>query len=330
MKVLILSSPEDTHAQAVEGHLKDMGVGVDYLRFNDLLQQCKVAVRLEGGSQSYAVNKQNGELLDLSSYSSIWHRRPGRIQAGQFIEPWIGQMVEQETRAALDGIFASLPCLWVNHPRNDYACMQKLWQLKVASDLGLSIPRTVVTNDPEVVREFVDVCDGDVVYKLISELSNRSIPAYEEPRGVCTLPLRTQDLEFIDQVGHAMHLFQKRIEKAYELRVTVVGSKIFCVRIDSQSGSAKLDWRNDYSVNMEPSTLPEDISRRILALMKAMGLNYGAMDFCVTHDGQQVFLEINPVGQYLWLEQRCQLPISLELARLLAHTAEPLAHSVSV
>src|ERR1700693_3852897 len=117
MKVLILASPEDAHAQVVDGHLKDMGVCVDYFHFKELLNQYKVAVRLEGGSQSYAVDKQNGELVDLSGYSTIWHRRPGRIQANQFIEPWIGQMVEQEARAAIDGIFASLPCLWVNHPR---------------------------------------------------------------------------------------------------------------------------------------------------------------------------------------------------------------------
>lgn len=262
--------------------------------------------------------------LDLRDYTSIWYRRPGSVVAGPSPEPWVGRMIEQEARYTLDGVLRTLNCIWMNFPANDAACMLKLWQLELASRIGLKIPKTIVTNEPPLVQAFYNDCKGEVIYKLISEQSNFAIPAHETPRGVSTLPLREDDLAFLTQVAFGPHLFQEKIEKACELRVTVVGKKLFAIKIDSQSGKGTLDWRNDYSVDMEPCELPEEIHERCLLLTKNLGLNYGAIDLILTPQGEYVFLEINCAGQYLWIEDRTNLPISLEIARLLSSKAEPL------
>ncbi len=328
--ILILASPNDLHAMAVERHLQEMNAVVHYLRYEELLNSYRIALTFEGGTQSYTIQKQNNEPLDLSACASIWNRRPGQIVTDKFAVSWLEEMVKLETQATVQGMFASLPCLWVNHPRKDQACLQKLWQLKLAADLGMTIPKTLVTNDPELVESFFHDCGGEVVYKLIAENSNHAIPGYENPRGLSTLQLRQQDLAFLQQVQYAPHLFQKRIDKAFELRVTIVGQEIFCALIDSQSGQGKIDWRQDYSVKMEPHRLPETTARQSLELMRKLGLNYGALDYCVTPEGEHIFLEINCAGQFLWMEQRCKLPISLEIAKLLTRQEEPLVHPVSL
>jgi glutathione synthase/RimK-type ligase-like ATP-grasp enzyme len=328
MKVLILSSIDDPHAKAVGDLLNTMGVHVDFLKLTDFLETCSVSFELGTSNQVCLLERMQGD-LNLNEYFSIWYRRPGLVKAPKFVQPWIGRMVESEARSALDGIFRSLSCVWMNLPSNNAACNDKLWQLQVASQIGLKIPETIVTNKPSVVANFFDKCDGQVIYKLIGEQTNQAIPANENPRGVSTLTLRKQDLPYLDQVVHAPHLFQRCIQKAYDLRVTVVGHEIFCTRIHSQEGLGKTDWRHDYTVPMDPFTLPPDIAAMCLMILRRLGLNYGAIDLVLTPDDQYVFLEINCGGQYLWVEKKTQQPISQAVANLLIGKSEPLVKTIT-
>jgi glutathione synthase/RimK-type ligase-like ATP-grasp enzyme len=329
-RVLILSSPEDNHARIVCEILEQMNVQVDYLRREELIEHCTLSYST-GTTDDLCLLERREEKLDFYAYSAIWHRRPGSIRAGNHVEPWISRMIEQECISAFDGILRTLPCLWMNYPPNDNLCLAKLWQLHVARQVGFRIPETIVTSDPEMVRTFFEKCDGQVIYKMIFEGSSFVMPPNERPSGISTTPLRKADLPFLDQVVHGPHLFQKSIQKAYELRVTVVGKKIFCIKIDSQSGRGKNDWRLDYSVPMEQTDLPIEISQKCLALMQILGLNYGALDLIVTKDDQYVFLEINCAGQYLWIESLVKnVHISKEIANLLAGESEPLVPPATI
>jgi len=325
MKVLILSSTDDKHAQKVNEVLLSMNVGVDFLKLNDLIETADITFEIGTGNPVCSFAKPDKD-FDLHAYSSIWYRRPGAVRAPHFFEPWIGKMVESEARSAVDGIFRSLNCLWVNAPANNLACADKLWQLQMAQKLGFTIPETLVTNKPHLVREFFDRCSGQVIYKLMGEQTNLAIPANENPRGVSTLPLRQEDLPHLEQVSLSPHMFQRCVQKAYDIRVTVVGSEVFGTRIDSQSGRGKVDWRHDYSVAIEAFSLPKEISDQCLLLTKKLGLNYGAIDLILTKEGQYIFLEINCGGQYMWIEVRTQQPISLAVARLLAGSIDPLVN----
>lgn len=329
MKVLILASPDDGHGQVVATALAKIGAHVDFFSFSEFIEQCSLSFQI-GGKDKLTRIKRAQETLDLRSYTSIWHRRPGLFKPGRFVESWISEMVQRETISAVGGILRTVPCLWVNDPISDVAATSKLWQLEIATEVGLTIPETLVTNSPEKVREFFEYCDGQVIHKLISDQTAFAIPPAEVPAGIATLPLRKQDLEHIDQVRHAPHLFQRNVAKAFELRVTIVGNKIFSIKIDSQIGRAKLDWRNDYSVPMSAYDLPEDIESKCLALMQRLHLNYGAIDFIVTPDHNFVFLEINPSGQYIWIEERTDVQITPQMALLLAGQAEPLVPARTV
>lgn len=328
MKVLILSSEDDQHARAVREILIDMQAEVDFFSLDQLVKSCSLSYEL-GSSKSLALVERADQVLDLTAYFSIWYRRPGTIRSRVFAEPWIDRMVESEARTALDGIFRSLNCRWMNLPANNLACSNKLWQLQMAKKHGFSVPETLVTNNPQLVQEFFEQCDGRVIYKLMGEQTNLLMPANENPRGVSTMPLRKQDLPFIEQVALAPHMFQRNIQKAYDLRVTVVGEEIFGTRIDSQSGRGKTDWRHDYNVDMEAIELPDEINEKCFELTRSLGLNYGSIDLVLTPDDDYIFLEINCGGQYLWVEDRTKQQISRSVARFLAGDLKPLVESVS-
>jgi glutathione synthase/RimK-type ligase-like ATP-grasp enzyme len=115
---------------------------------------------------------------------------------------------------------------------------------------------------------------------------------------------------------------QNYIEKAFELRVTVVGREIFTCAIDSQKqddDTGKVDWRQGYDYGLKYSRydLPAEIAEKCLSFLQRMGLNFGCFDFIVTPDGRYVFLECNANGQWLWIEQETGLRISEAIATFL-------------
>lgn len=322
--VLILSADFDVHASTVSEHLTEFGVAHKYLRFDDFLNACLLRFALTNEDTVCMMRLPDGDDIDLSALSSIWFRRPGAPRSVSLIEPWMERLMAMEATSALGGIFRSLSCLMVNHPGRDSECLYKIWQLQAAKRVGLAVPATLVTNDPQRARQFYDECERQVVYKFIGENANHAFPRSHVVTGIPTLCLYEDDLPHLDQVKYGPHLFQQHVKKRFDVRVTAVGKQLFAGRIDSQSGEGATDWRMDYRVPMEKYDLPEEVAEQCLSLLRLLGLNYGAIDLCVDEENRHIFLECNCAGQYMWMEMRTEMPISLELAKLLAGKVEPL------
>src|SRR5207249_3016869 len=112
-------------------------------------------------------------------------------------------------------------------------------------------------------------------------------------------------------------IFQEFIEKAFDVRVTVVANQIFAARIDSQIvESARVDWRRSDTDQLPhaPLALPEALSLRCFKLIRRLGLEFGAIDFVVDRAGRYYFLEINPNGQWAWLQDRLGFDIAGAIA----------------
>jgi len=316
MTTLILASEQDLHAQSVAAHINRLGVPPVFLHLGDLGERGKLTY--ESASDQLVIQKSDGSRIDFSQIQSVWNRRPGRIKSAVMPEKWIETLIEHESSRALAGIFRTLACLWVNHPAAQSEACIKVHQLKIARSCGLRVPETLVTNDPEQAFQFYERHGGKVIYKLIDELSAMEFPANAVPRGMPTMPVRLDDVSLLGQVSHSLHLFQRQIDKVADIRVTVVGEEIFAGRIESQQGAGKLDFRLDYSVPITRWELPPNLVQDCLRLMRHLELNYGALDFCLDESGEHIFLEVNPSGQFLWLEEAIELPISAALAKLLS------------
>ena len=195
-------------------------------------------------------------------------------------------------------------------------------QLRLARRVGLDVPRTLSTNDPEAVRAFARSAPGGLITKMMT-----SFAVYEDgvENVVFTNPVGDADLADLEGLDLCPMTFQERIDKALELRVTVVGRRLFAASIDSQSSPrARHDWRRDgaaMAAHWRPYDLPADVAARTLALMDRLALTYGACDFIVTPDGRHVFLEVNPAGEFMWLVPHAGLPIDEALADVLAGRA---------
>ncbi|MBT2510767.1 hypothetical protein J7I98_34090 [Streptomyces sp. ISL-98] len=215
-----------------------------------------------------------------------------------------------ETGQALHGLFHSLNCTWINPPALDGIAHHKPYQWEVARRMGLTLPRTLVTNQPEKARRFIEeVGVGRTVFKAFIA----SADAWRETRLV-----RTEDLATLDAVRYAPVIFQEFVPGA-DLRVTVVGDRLFAAEIDASATSYPVDMRMVlHEAGLRPVSLPSALTDRILRFMRSLGLVYGAVDLRRRPDGQHVFFEVNPAGQWLFVEERTGLPITAEIAALLS------------
>ncbi|HEX8633160.1 MAG TPA: hypothetical protein VF703_03305 [Pyrinomonadaceae bacterium] len=259
------------------------------------------------------------QMLDLRDVSAIWHRRlnvAGRLPGG--MDAQLRRAAYGESRATLLGMLATLDAFRLDAEPLIRQAENKQLQLRIARESGLDTPRTLITNDPSAVRAFARTCERGMVTKMLS-----SFAVYEDDteKVVFTNPVAAEDLDDLEGLRLCPMTFQEQVPKRLELRVNVVGRRVLAAAIDSQaSARATHDWRRD-GIRLidawQPYTLPPEVEESLLRLMDYFKLNYGAADFIVTPEGRHVFLEVNPAGEFFWLEHHPGLPVSAAIADVL-------------
>jgi len=258
-----------------------------------------------------------GRTVELSAITAIWNRRlmlGGALPAS--MDARMRHAAVVESRKILTEVLDHSPAFAIDPIAVHERAAGKQYQLAVAAGVGLRVPRTRVTNDPDSVRALIAECPGGVVTKMMHRFD---VPTDEGMATLYTNVLDDDDVAALDD-GLALcpMTFQEHIPKARELRVIAVGPRLWTGAIDSQAhAGAELDWRRegaDLVSQWKPAELPKIVAERIRRLMEQLGLVYGALDLIVTPDGEHVFLEVNPGGEYFWLEDHCGFEISPALA----------------
>ena len=244
---------------------------------------------------------------------SVWYRRnvapnlPGDLDLGS------RKFCEREARMYLEGALAALPTQrWLSSPQAIWLAERKPYQLAIAAQLGFTLPRTIVTNDEAAVKGFA--LQNQLVAKAVS---SGYIEGTDGNQAIFTSALVPGDLEDLSGLALAPVIFQENVVKSSDIRVTVIGNDVFAAEILSQSReSSNVDWRatDDPDLEHRPHELPSTLVRQCLSLVSNLGLAFGALDFALTPDGTYVFFEINPNGEWLWLEDQLGLPISDRIA----------------
>jgi glutathione synthase/RimK-type ligase-like ATP-grasp enzyme len=323
MSVLIMThSQENQCFETVRRELEALGRRV--IRFDTDLFPTEVplATYFGGAGERFLVGSAEGgdELVDLSEIEAIWNRRFYTAKGiPESMDPQLRKPSVEESRRTLFGMVECLDIFHLDSPVANHRARSKSLQLKVARQVGLEIPRTLITNHAEEVRRFAATVDGGVVCKMMSSFAVFDEEGQENV--VFTNLLGPEDLENLEGLELCPMTFQESIPKALELRVTLVGHEVFAASIDSQSSErATHDWRRDGAEMVdrwEEYDLPEAVRHKLLDLCTRLGLNYGAADLILTPDGRYIFLEVNPVGEFFWLENYPGFPISRALAEVL-------------
>ncbi len=132
--------------------------------------------------------------------------------------------------------------------------------------------------------------------------------------------IEKDDIEKLKLSNSFPSKYQANIKKSFDIRVTIIGNKIFPVEIHSQNhASSKIDWRKTENLEIPhyKHKLPRDIEEKCLTLLKKFGLEFGAIDLILATDNNYYFLEINPNGQWAWIEERVGYKLTEALVDLL-------------
>ncbi len=318
--ILIVTRAGDEHTDAVVECLQRKKV--DYVRFETGSFSQNIHLSIHHGNHNKQYLNVDGKRIELEDIRAVWYRRPLPPMAKSQLSPEDQEFVRDESRHVLDGLWYLLgDRFWVNPYLPDKAAHNKLYQLHVARKVGLRVPKTLITSDPNEALEFFESCRGEMIYKTFS---NYTRTEGETGRGIYTTRVDRQHLlSRLTQVELGPCFFQEYIPKKVELRITIVGQRLFAAEIQSQKlDLARVDWRRSSGRGLEELVcgvdyLPEATEKKIHEFISRLGLVFGCLDFVVTPDDECVFLEINPNGQWLWVEEITGMPLLENFAELL-------------
>lgn len=313
--VLVATEADDRTADMVITELNRRAVPV--VRFNpaDIGERLTVSARFGTCSTPVAGQVRTpSRSAGLEHVRAVYWRRP-TWPAFEDLEAADARWAAAQVRYGLGGtLYALEGPLWVNLPTREAAADYKPRQLAAAQRLGFTVPPTLVTNNVDEAREFI-TSHGQVIYKTL-----RWTPYDRDGIGLTSWAEVVAADELDETITMVPHLFQARVDKVADLRVLVVGRRVFTVRIDS----GLLDWRKDYAaLTYSVVDLPGRVEKALLAYLGHFGLISGSFDLAVDRDGEPIWLELNPNGQWGWLEERTGQPMAAAFADLLTQGDGP-------
>lgn len=303
--ILIITHKEDFTADFVIDKLNKQEI--KYYRFN-----CE-----DIDKESFLFEKQNRfafQLNNLNSFHSVWFRRT-KLPALKIQDDSERLYLLGEYDALLSNLYLQLNTKkWLSHPTHVYQAENKIFQIQVAQEIGFEIPDTLITNQHSELKKFIAKHNQNVIVK---PLSQGRIKLFNGIKTIYTNRITSEIISNLDSFSLTPSIYQEYIEKEYELRITVVGEKVFAAKVDSQKlDETKTDWRKQ-KIPFESYSLSESVSKKCIALLRKLNLSFGAIDLIKRSKGDFVFLEINPNGQWAWLDMEAGLNISDEIINYL-------------
>jgi glutathione synthase/RimK-type ligase-like ATP-grasp enzyme len=305
--IIVVSAARDLHAVEVLNELQRRGAPATLLDLGEYPRNLALTMDWPG------TRFRLGE-IDFSQCRSVWWRRPQPFLLHDEVrDDTDRRFAYSEIEAAFTGLWSALDVRWVNHPTRDDEASRKVYQLKIAEELGFRIPRTCITSDPATARAFAEQETPErTIYKAFAG----SEAAWRETR-----LLKREEMGVLDNIRFAPVIFQEYVPGT-DLRITVVGDEIFPAAIHVPPSAYPVDFRMTMdNARMEPASLPEALLDQLRQYMRRLGLVYGAIDMRLTPEGEYVFFEINPSGQWLFVEHATRQPITAALAATLADSA---------
>lgn len=314
--VIIISSRDDAHIPFVARHLHHTPyIVIDGFEL------------INSGVLTFSITQNQFEVMykhrRLTDITGVWVRRPALLGGLEVpVEERFLPYVHSSLKNHLKQLFAAFPtACWVSDEYAIQRASTKTLQLRLASEIGLAIPETLFTSDRIAAQEFTRTHQECIVksQSVIAPRDNKGrAQAYFATRVSASTALGYEGLDL------APSIFQQLIEPAFDLRVTVVGETVFAAKITLTGIPAhrpQRDWRLGHvegALAIEAYEIPAHIANQCSELVKKLHLNFGAIDLIQDRTGKIWFLEINPNGQWAFVEEATGQPIGKHLAALLS------------
>ncbi len=309
--LLVVTNKSDLACDYLILRLKERGIRFLRLNTEDFGRAFQIDISFNG-SPECRLAFEDGQVLESEEITGVYFRQPRAPAVPNGTADSDRLFVQREIKETLRGLWRLIDARkWLNHPRNLWLASNKLEQLAIAGRLGFRIPETCVSMSAARVRAFYDEHGGRIICKAVKN-------GFRHEGDTITLAMtRRVERAFIDNFDSyatVPMIYQRELIKAYDVRVTLIGDQLFPVAIHSQEREdTEVDWRlwdvSAFDLKHEQIELPQEVAAYCRAIAKHFNLGFAAIDLVRGTDGLFYFLEVNPNGQWAWIEQKTGYPI---------------------
>ena len=300
--LLILTTKKDFTADFLIVDL--LKRGLPYFRMNsEDLASADYTFSIDKSGLHKAISISAKDLI-LEDVKSVWYRRAIHPIPDLPLSRSEINFVAGELRHLATGLVLNPKVTWVNPIDKVFLAEHKLYQLRLATKLGFHVPRTLISRDREKLKAFVGSNKNGTICKPIFH------GLFFDGESHFSVYTRRVDIDSFDaaSLDGCPVMLQEEIPRIADVRATFIGDQYFVADIKAEKSA--VDWRRpDASAEYSHSDLSDDVVKKCRALLSELGLKYGAFDFIRTPEAELIFLEINPTGEWAWLENRLGFPM---------------------
>ncbi len=302
--LLIVSNKTDLATDYLILRLRERNIPFIRINTEDYLSLWNVNFTISNDNLEIIIKKEGNAPIPVDIITGAYIRQPKMpsidvvAEDKEFAKREIGETLKSLWRAIGDDV-------WLNAPYRLLRASNKPEQLSIARSIGFIIPDTYIGIDYKCIKDFLKSHSSQVIAKAVKHGFNFE---GDKARIAATQIFDQCALDKIKSYATLPMIFQHQIEKKYDIRVIVVGKKVFATAINSQDHEeTKVDWRlsDCYKISLDQHgiILPQEIEEKCLEMNNIFNLRYSAIDLILGKDGVFYFLELNPNGQWAWLEQ---------------------------
>lgn len=286
---------------------------IPYLRLNTEEYGDKFEINLSfSTNDNSATIKFEEKEINIEEISGVYFRRPELPNLENILPSSEIKFAEREIETLFSGFFRLLNYnIWLNHPIHIFRANNKIEQLLVAKEIGFIVPNTVISKDEDTIKSFIGK-EKNVIVKSIKH----GFYSYKDKVYLAfTQEIDENYTENIKEYLSVPMIFQKKIDKEYDIRINVIGNNVFATAILSQEHEmSEIDWRvwdvcEKFELKHVAIKLPTEIEEKCIAINKHFKLNFSAIDMVLDKEGNYIFLELNPNGQWAWIEEKLKYPL---------------------
>ncbi len=313
-KVLILTKKNDLEVDLLG--IKLLKNEIEYVKVTeeDIPESLRVEFSLAKHENNFSitVGKQR---VDLSKIKLILLRyfdpryltyRSGVLQIF-YLQQWYQSFLTLKN---------SFSGIWINDPIKTYEAENRILQLRTAKEIGFNIPKTLITNDPLAIKKFCDRNTGKKA--IIKVLHHHRIDIGSKSFSFFTKDIDEMILERKENIVISPVIVQTKIKRKSEIRVTIIGNKIFAFElIPEYKEYSDIHTISEKNFAIKEVILERRISSLCTTLTKQFGLTMSSIDLVLSKNNKVFFLEINPIGDWHWIEKRTNTPITETVCQLI-------------
>lgn len=310
VQFLVLSNTYDFSTDLVCHELKQRNKA--YLRLNrDRFADYRILYSLDDDALVVEISTQQFR-ISTDHLHAIYFRAPVFLRGTGKPYTIEEQLYRNQWSSFIRNLVVFDKAVWINHPAATYLAENKLYQLKIARSVGLQVPVTYVGNMlPRTLESGVEYIVKSLDAALFFE-QGQELFTYSS--AITGDELRQAEIQ------DAPVILQECLKNKTDLRITVIGDKLFSTAITCDGNGIEGDWRKHERKNLTYTNvvLPDDIRNGITELMAKLNLHFGGVDLAFAN-GKYYFIEVNPTGEWGWLTQVASLPLHKEIVNYMTN-----------